>query len=326
MTPEALLDRLRRGHRFLLTSHVNPDGDAIGSELGLQRLLHQAGKSAVVWNRHPTPGVYRALPGAAQIRVGETPPAGFPESFDAAIVLECPTLDRTGLAEALARLPLLNVDHHLGNALYGAANWVDSEAPAVGEMVARLGRDLHLPIDRETADCLLLALVTDTGGFRFANATPRAFESAAKLVRDGAGPDRVSHWVYESQPEGAVRLLGEMLTTLELHRDGRVASVVLTQAMFERAGAQAGDSEGLIDTPRSIAGVDAVAMLRELADGEWKISLRSRGAIDVEQVARARGGGGHKNAAGCRATGEVTALRQALVGELAAAIEAAHDD
>ncbi len=324
MTPEEILRSLRDGERFLLTSHTNPDGDAIGSELALQRILRQAGKEAVVWNLHPSPGVYQPLPGASEIHVGTSPPAGFPAAFDAVVVLECPTLDRTGLEEELLGRTLLNIDHHLGNARYGIANWVDSEAPAVAEMVAEVARDLDLTLDSTTADCLLLALVTDTGGFRFANATPRAFEAAAALVRAGARPDRVSHWIYESQPERAVRLLGEMLATLELHAGGRVASALLTREAFARAGALPGDSEGLIDTPRSIAGVEAVALLRELEEGAWKISLRSRGPVDVERVARAMGGGGHKNAAGCKGDGDVASLRSRIVEALAASVEAAH--
>ena len=325
MIPENLKELVARHGRFLISSHSNPDGDAIGSELALLRLLRQAGKRALIWNFHPTPGTYRALPDSATIHVGAEPPSGFPGAFDCAVVLECPTLDRTGIADALAGLPLLNIDHHLGNAGYGVANWVDTSAPAVGVMVAALARDLGLAVDPATADCLLLALVSDTGGFRFSNATPDAFEAAAVLVREGAQPERVSQWLNESQPEGAVRLLGEMLATLELHAGGRVATVHLTQAMFARAGAVPGDSEGLVYTPRTIAGVEAVALLRETGPGQWKVSLRSRGPVDVQAVAQRRAGGGHKNAAGCKVTGELGVLKRELVADLAAALEIRHD-
>ena len=133
--PEDLLRKIRQGNRFLLTSHANPDGDAIGSELGLARLLRGLGKGAVIWNHDPTPTVYKALPGSDRIHVGEEPPAGFPEKFDAIIVLECPSPDRTGLEKHLAERPVINIDHHLGNQCYGTVNWVDSAAPAVGEVV-----------------------------------------------------------------------------------------------------------------------------------------------------------------------------------------------
>lgn len=321
MIPEDLKALVARHQRFLISSHANPDGDAIGSELALLRLLRRAGKAAQIWNFHPTPGTYRALPDSGSIHTGAEPPAGFPAAFDCAVILECPTLDRTGLAEQLSRLPLLNIDHHLGNPGYGVANWVDTSAPAVGVMVAALARDLGIAVDPATADCLLLALVSDTGGFRFSNATPQAFEAAATLVREGARPEQVSQWLNESQPEGAVRLLGEMLDTLELHSGGRIATVHLTLEMFARAGAVAGDSEGLVDTPRTIAGVEAVALLRETGPGQWKVSLRSRGPVDVQAVAGRRDGGGHKNAAGCKVSGDLAALKRELVADLAAALE-----
>ncbi len=296
--PEDLLKKIRQGNRFLLTSHVNPDGDAIGSELGLARVLRRLGKGAVVWNRDETPAVYRPLPGSDRVHLGEEPPAGFPEKFDAIVVLECPSPDRTGLEQHLGALPVLNIDHHLGNQHYGVVNWVDSAAPAVGEMVFRLAQTLKVALEPEIASCLYLTLVTDTGGFRFSNATPAAFEAAAALVREGAHPEQVAQWLYESQPEPVVRLLGEVLQTLELHDGGRIATVRLDPEMFARAGASAGDSEGLIDTPRSIAGVEAVALIRRRPDGSHKVSLRSRGEVDVEKVARHHGGGGHRNAAG----------------------------
>ena len=237
--PEDLLRKIRQGNRFLLTSHVNPDGDAIGSELGLARLLRSLGKGAVVWNRDPIPAVYRPLPGSERVHSGEQPPAGFPEKFDAVVVLECPSPDRTGLEAHVGSLPVINIDHHLGNQHYGAVNWVDSAAPAVGEMVFRLAQALKVTLDPETASCLYLTLVTDTGGFRYSNATPAAFEAAAALVREGAHPEQVAQWLYESQPESVVRLLGEMLQTLALHHGGRIATVRLDPEMFERAGASA---------------------------------------------------------------------------------------
>lgn len=318
--PEDLLRKIRQGNRFLLTSHVNPDGDAIGSELGLARLLRGLGKGAVVWNRDPIPTVYKPLPGSDRIHVGEEPPAGFPEKFDAIIVLECPSPDRTGLEKHLAERPVINIDHHLGNQCYGTVNWVDSAAPAVGEMVYRLAQGLKATLDPELASCLYLTLVTDTGGFRFSNATPAAFEAAAALVRDGAHPEQVSQWLYESQPLAVVRLLGEMLQSLELHEGGRVATGRLTLDMFRRAGAAPGDSEGLIDTLRSIAGVEAVALIREREDDTQKVSLRSRGEVDVEKIARHHGGGGHRNAAGYSLEGEGEALRQQVAADLAAAL------
>ena len=322
--PESLLSLIRQGNRFLLTSHLSPDGDAIGSELGLARVLRKLGKGAVVWNRDATPPLYGPLPGSARIHVGEELPAGFPEAFNAVLSLECPSLDRTGLEVPLGAsgLPLVNIDHHLGNQHYGQVNWVDTAAPALGEMIHRLASALKVGMDEETATCLYLALVTDTGDFRFANTTAEAFEAAATLVREGAKPETVSTWLHESRPEPSLRLLGAMLQTLELHDGGRVATALLTHDMFGRCGAAPGDSEGLVDYPRSIAGVQAVALLREVGPGRWKVSLRSRGDVDVEQVARRHGGGGHKNAAGFTTEGELPDLRERLTGEVIAVLPA----
>jgi len=320
--PDSLLRALRQGQRFLLSGHANPDGDSIGSALGLSRILRALGKGAVIWNRDATPQIYRRLPGADRIFCGESPPPGFPEAFDTVIALECPTLDRTGLDSELAALPVLNVDHHLGNTHYGVQNWVDTAAPSLGQMIHRLSRALNAPPDADTATCLYLTLVTDTGGFRFANATEGAFTAAAELVREGARPQQVAEWLYESQPEGMMRLLGELLGSLQLHDEGRVATALLLPDMFDRAGATPADTEGLIDYPRSIAGVQAVGLVRQIGESELKVSLRSRGAIDVQKLALRHGGGGHKNAAGFRILGDPEKVRLGVAEDLALALTA----
>ncbi len=318
--PEALVERLKASHHVLLTSHANPDGDAIGSSLAAARLLRQLGKAATVWLRDPVPRLYSALPDSESIHVGSEPPAKFPEIFDVVVVMECPSLDRSGLEAALGDLPLINIDHHLGNEVYGIVNWVDTAAPAVGEMVFRLARAMNLAIDPDTANALYLTLVTDTGGFRFSNTTAAAFDAAAALVREGASPETISKWLYESQPESVLRLVGEVLRTLEVHDEGRIATAWMTHEMAERSGAQPGDAEGLIDYPRSIAGVETVAMFKEIEDGKFKVSLRSRGTVNVERVARRFGGGGHQNAAGFLSTQSRNEIFGETVDSLAAAI------
>ncbi|MCH9648021.1 MAG: bifunctional oligoribonuclease/PAP phosphatase NrnA [Deltaproteobacteria bacterium] len=316
--PEALIRRLRQGKRFLLTSHINPDGDAVGSSLALARVLRSMGKGAVVWLRDPFPTVYAPLPGASRIRHGMEAPEGYPDKFDTVIPLECPSLDRSGLQEILGDHPnLLNIDHHLGNQLYGAINWVDPGAPSVGELVQRLAETLNVPLDADTANLLYLTLVTDTGGFRFSNATAIAFSAAAKLVEAGARPELISQWLYESLPAAHIQLLGAMLQTLELHSEGRIATASLTPQMYLDAGAKDGDAEGLIDTPRSIAGVEAVALFKVRDDNTVKASLRSQGKIDVEAIARHYGGGGHHNAAGCAVNLDLATAQQEIVAALA---------
>lgn len=323
LPPEPVLARLRAASRVLVTSHVNPDGDAVGSSIGIARILRRLGKSVVIWLYDAPPKVFSPLPGVDRIHVGPEPPAAFPESFDLAVVLECPSLDRCGLEEKVALLPMLNIDHHLGNRNYGAVNWIDTAAPAVGEMIFRIAGGLRAEIDVDTANALYLALFTDTGGFRFGNAGPGAFEAAAALVRAGAQPDTVACWLYESQPLAGIRLHGELTRTIELHHGGKVATAWLRREMIEKTGAGPGDSEGLIDLPRSIAGVEAVALFRELEEGGHKVSLRSRGEIDVEKVARHHGGGGHHNASGFKSPLAAAALAAETIAALAAAVDAA---
>lgn len=313
---EDLLTTLRKGKSFLLTGHQNPDGDSIGSGLALVRMLESLGKKALIWNRDATPTVYLPLPGSEKIITGPEPPAGFPEAFDYSIILECPTLDRTGLEKSLEGLPLINIDHHLGNNGYGVASWVDSDAPSLGEMLHRLAQALDLNLDSETATCLYLTLVTDTGGFRFSNANASAFRAAADLVKAGAQPEVVAGWIYESRSESGIRLLGEMIGSLEVHQGGKVATAVISEAMLARANADASDTEGLVDYPRSIRGVQKVALLRQVGFDQWKISLRSSGTYDVQRVAESYGGGGHRNAAGCLLEGDLNSVRERIVSDL----------
>ena len=322
-TPQDILTAIRDADHLVITSHANPDGDAIGSALGAARILRLLGKTATVWMADPVPSIYRQLPGSERVHVGQEIPNGFPVEFDAALVLECPSLDRTGLEETLKLVPQINIDHHLGNQHYGSVNWIDTGAAAVGEMVFRLANDLKARIDVQAATCLYLALASDTGGFRFGNTSAHAFETAAALVELGAPPETVSGWLYESRPAATIRLLGSMIATLELHGERRLATAHLTAEMYSAAGASHQDTEGLIDTPRSIDGVDVVALIRELETNRYKVSLRSRGqTADVERVARLRGGGGHRNAAGCEVQGTIDSVREEIVADLLEAMEA----
>lgn len=319
--PEPLLGPLCDSERFVITSHMNPDGDAVGSSLALARLLRKHGKAALVWLRDPVPSMFRQLSGSDRVHLGEEPPPGFPDAFDAAITLECPSLERSGLEETLSGTTLLNIDHHLGNENYGVANWVDSSAPALGEMILTLAETLKLPVDPDTATCLMVALVSDTGGFRFSNSTERAFEAGARLVAKGARPQQISQWLYESRSPASLRLLQEMLSSLELHEGERLATALVTREMFERSGASPEDTEGLVDFPRSIESVEAVGLIRETGAGRVKVSLRSRDRINVEEIARRNDGGGHRNAAGYRLEASPAEARALVATELAGALE-----
>ena len=311
---------LRRAKRVLITSHSAPDGDAIGSELGMLELVERIGGTALVVNRDPHPASLAFLPGLDRICVAAELPAGFETAFDLAVVLECPGLDRPGLA-GFDRLPILNIDHHLANERYGALDFVDEEAPAVGELVLAMAAEAEVEVSPPMATCLYTALVTDTGDFRYSNATPRAFAAAARLVTSGAQPHIIADGLHEHVPERVVRLTAAALGTLELLAGGRLALIACDRAMLAATGARPEDTESLINIPRAIDGVQAAVLLKDFSPGGVRVSLRSRGAVDVQAVARVFGGGGHRNAAGCTIALPAGQARQALLAELIPILE-----
>jgi phosphoesterase RecJ-like protein len=212
--------------------------------------------------------------------------------------MECPEVHRTGYPVLPG--PVVNIDHHLGNEMYGEINYLDIEAPSVGEMVLQLNnRYLHLPLDRDIATAIYVSLSTDTGFFRYHNTTMRTFEAALELTRAGVVPGDVSLWINESNPPGAIKLLGLCLTTLELHANGKVATTELPQRFFGEAGASSEDTEGIVNYGRSIEGVLVSALLKEGTDGQTRVSLRAKPGVDVQKVAAMFGGGGHMAASGC---------------------------
>jgi len=302
-------DRLKGSYRVLLTCHRNPDGDAIGSALALAELAGKLGVEATIVNRDETPANLRLLPGADRILITDSLPENFHTGYDLVITVECPGLDRTGF-EGLTRLPILNIDHHPTNAAYGVVNFLDAESPAVGEMVWLLYRELGVQPSADAATNLLAALSTDTGDFRYSNATGRAFRAAAEMVEAGAEPARVANWVHNNRSLASVRLLGESLRSLRILCNGRLALITADRDAFERAEAGPEDTEETVNVPRSIAGVEAVAYFKQWEPRVVRVSLRSRGAVDVCAVAEKFGGGGHKNAAGCTINGELAKIEE----------------
>jgi phosphoesterase RecJ-like protein len=317
--PAAAVVRLRRARRVLITSHSAPDGDAIGSELGFAELVQRLGAEPALFNRDPAPATLAFLPGVSSISVVDGLPPGFEHHYDLVATLECPDLDRPALP-GLDRLPILNIDHHLDNAAYGEINLVDDEAPAVGEMILAMAEAARVAVSSTMATNLYAALVTDTGDFRYSNASTRAFEAAARLVAAGARPVEIAEGLWEHNPARVVRLTAAVLATLELLNDGRLAVITCDRAMLEAAGAHPEDTENLINIPRAIEGVKVAAFLKAFRDDEVRVSLRSRADLDVQSVARALGGGGHRNAAGCTIHGTLGEARRVVVDRLASVV------
>lgn len=319
---QAVASLLSDGRRFLLTGHRNPDGDSLGSALGLALALEANGKEARVVMRDSWSGAYASLPGIDRVCVVDALPGDWPAGWDALVAMECPSADRTGFPNQLEGRTA-NIDHHPGNTLWGTLNLVDLPAAAVGEIVTDLLDLLRWPITPAIATNLWVSLVTDTGSFRYSNTTPRSLALGARLVAAGAEPGGVNEFLFEAQPLAVLRLETLVLSTLTLHDGGRVATVELPNRFLAESGARDEDSEGLVGRARGISGVAAAALLREGEKGEIRCSLRSKGIVDVLSVAARHGGGGHRNASGCRIAGTLDSVRPLLARELAAAVAAA---
>lgn len=301
------------GARFvLITSHRSPDGDALGSELALWEMCALLGKPAVVVNRDPHPASLAFLPNLREVRVAERVPPELLAGADLVVFLECPGVERPGFPELTSK-PLVNVDHHLDNPLYGTVNFVDPEAPAVGEMLLSVADAAGVALTPTMATCLYTALVTDTGDFRYSNATPRAFAAAKRLVEAGARPAAIAEALNDHVPARVIRLQALVLATLELHEDGRVAVITCTAEMLEQAGAGPEDTEDMINIPRAIDRVHVAVFFKAFAPGAVRVSLRSKGEVNVQKLAARFGGGGHENAAGLTFHGNLQQARAAIL-------------
>lgn len=315
---EAMAELIKAHERFLVVSHVGPDGDAIGSTLGLRHLLKQMGKSVVSFNVDPVPFNLRFLPDAAQVIDG----LGEGEGFDVTLVVDCPEPSRVGGDRFPSRgwgSHLAIIDHHIYNGEALAATCVrDVSAAAVGEMIVRLALTLAEPVSAEIAECSYTALMTDTGGFRYSKTTPQTFQIASYLVAHGAEPWKINSNTYENQPLARMKLLARVLDTLSVSDCGRLAFVRVDTEMLEQTGTGSNMLDGFINYARSVQGVEVATQLREVEQGRYKISFRSSGRVNVARLAEAFGGGGHHNAAGCVIDGEATIIQRRLTERLSA--------
>ena len=308
---DRLLAHIRAGERFLVSSHQRPDGDAIGSAVGVALALRAIGKTAdVVMDAVPPPSL-QPFPHVDEIRVTRE----VTESCAGALIMECSALERTGVA-GLDRSPVLNIDHHPGNTSYGTINWIDESAAACGEMVFTLVEALGVPLTPAIATHVYLALLTDTGSFHYSHITPRSFEIARRCVEAGADPQWIARTHYDSSTLARVKIFGSVLNTMQIDRSGRVAVLTITRETAAAAGGSFDDTDGIINFPLSVKDILAVAFFKEAGPGDWRVSMRSKGAVDVGAIARSYGGGGHANAAGCSASGELALLQATFLNLL----------
>lgn len=296
---DEVLNQIGRRQKFVLTSHARPDGDAVGSVLACGQILRAMGKQADVFLSDGVPYIYKPLPFAETVVVA---PAVPPE-YEAAIILECDSVQRTRL-DGLENHYLINIDHHSTARPFANVNWIDPSACATAEMIFRLAREAGVKISSEIATCLYTAVLTDTGSFCFNGTNERTFSLAQELVRAGADPSAIAQNVYFSNPTSKMRLLGSALSNL--HRDGELAWMHISRNHMERAEATDEDSEGLVNYALAIEGVEVALFFREQSDGRFRVSLRSKGAINVASVAERFGGGGHECASGCSIEGPLS--------------------
>jgi len=303
-TLQRAAEEIRRRRRFVIASHVRPDGDAIGSQLAMAYALRGLGKEARIVNRDPPPLPLLSFPGVADIEIAER----IDDTGDAVIVMESGDLSRTGVAGLDAGF-VINIDHHVGNTMYGAVNWFDVSAAACGEMVFDLVRELRVPLTYEIAVHVYVAILTDTGSFHYSNISPRTFDTCRQCVEAGVNPQAVARAVFDSNSLGRLKLFGAVLSGMQLDAAGQVATLTVDEQLLADCGATYEDTDGLINLPLTVKGVQAVIFFKKIGPDDWRISLRSKGNIDVNAVAKQFGGGGHKNASGCSATGSLDGLK-----------------
>lgn len=303
----AIAEVIRTNNSFLVTSHEGPDGDAIGSSLALASFLRKIGKDVCVYLQDSVPDLYAFLPGAG--KVVTTIPE---QHFDVAVVLDIGERRRTGEAfcSSARYSTCINIDHHLGCENFGDFNLIDSSAAATGVLIYRIINACGYSMDLDTAYCLYVALVTDTGSFRYSNSNREAFTMAGELVEQGVNAWDVTEKVYENQPRKRLELLARCLSTLELLKEGLAASVTVTLDMYSETGADAELTDGFVNYPRSIRGVEVAIFFRQMDEAKYKIGFRSKGKINVAAFAARLGGGGHHNAAGCTVEGTLSEVKQ----------------
>lgn len=313
-----VIELIEKNHRFAITSHIRPDGDSLGSSLALCWILRSLKKDAEIIMCDNVPHAYSKLPGTEMVRVI----SDIDREYDAVFVIECSDVSRPGIPSLNTQF-VVNIDHHSTTMLFGDLNWIDSTAAAVGEMIYNLAKAIGARITPEVASCVYAALLTDTGSFHFSNTTERTFKIASELVRHGAQPAKLSQAIFYNYPYAKIRLVGDVLSTLQRDESGRIAWITMSKEAMDSLGATEDDSDGIITYPLTVGDVEAVAFFREMGNSTYRISLRSKNRVNVARIAELFGGGGHCNAAGFTINADFESLSRDVIQKLKEAVETA---
>ncbi|MDD5596124.1 MAG: bifunctional oligoribonuclease/PAP phosphatase NrnA [Candidatus Omnitrophica bacterium] len=323
MSLKKVIAALKRKNKFLITAHVNLEGDALGSEIGIYRLLKAMGKSAVIVNDDVVPYGYDFLPETKNIRRFKR---GRPElNFDCLIVLDCSDLRRSG---EIAKLGLkgktvINIDHHIGNEMFGQANWVQPYTSSASEMVYTLYKKLGVAFDKNSALALYIGMLTDTGSFHYSNTSSKTHRAVAELIEFGLDINGIYRRIYETIPFSDIKLLSMILPKIKRLAQGKIIWFELERKMWQGKKIFFDLSEHILSFGRSIKGSEVVCLFKENlgTKNEIRVNFRSHGRVDVNRIARFFGGGGHKTASGCTVHGRLSEVRNKVLAKVKEAVD-----
>jgi phosphoesterase RecJ-like protein len=318
---DRIIESIRESRTICIAGHIRPDGDCVGSQLGLTLALQNEGKRVSCWNQDRIPEKYDFLDRDGII---QKPKPGL--KFDCVIATDSASFERLGsVGRCVAhRKLLINIDHHESNTRYGDLNWVSAREPSTGELIFRLLKIAKWPITNRIADSLFTAVSTDTGSFQYATTRPGTYHVAGELVRRGANLAKICDEVYQSYPLSRARLLRHIYSHFRLTHQDQIAYFWLKKADFARTGAETSDTEGLIDHIRAIAPVVVACVFEEVEPELTRISLRSKSdKVNVNEIAAQFGGGGHPAAAGARIPGKPLSVQRRVVAAVKKALDTA---
>ena len=313
-------------HNFIITSHVNLDGDALGSELALYFILKQLGKEVKIVNQDKVPYIYKFMPGIDDIICSDELDKNFvleTKSDTVLVVLDSSNLERIGsIPLEIDKINIIvNIDHHPSNTYFGHINHIDINSSSVGEILFKLSKEMNCQLTEQIAVPLFTAIVTDTGSFRFANTRAKTFQTAFHLVKSGANPHLITNYIYNNNELSSLKLLGEALLKLQVDKNSRISWTIVTREMIDKNLAKEEETEGIVDRMLSIKKVQISVLFRETKEGKIKISFRSKGEFNVDQFSRIFGGGGHPNAAGCQLEGNMNDIVDTVIERLKKALD-----